>query len=237
MLPTAFAAAAVALAVASPAAAQYDYPPPTSGGLEVLAGNARASEGSGSAVFTVTLSAAAPSAVSIRYETWDGSARAPADFANSPGTLTIPSGGTSGQVQVPVANDALDEADEVFFLHLAAVTSGPAFIGANHHGTGTILDDDGAPSGGGADARPPNTFIHEGPASPTRSRRASFHLASTEPGSRFQCTLDARPWRACGERKAYRGLKVGWHTFRARAIDKAGTVDRTPAKKRWRIRR
>lgn len=236
MLRTALAAA-VALALASPAWAQYEPPPPPApGGAEVSVGGAQIAEAGGAAVFTVALSAAASSPVSVRYETWNGSAIAPGDFTNSPGTVVIPAGATSAPVQVPVVSDAIDEPDEVFFVHLAAVTSGSAFIGAGHHGTGTILDDDGAPSGVGADTRPPNTFIHGGPRSPTRSRRASFHLASTEPGSRFQCRIDRGRWRACGQRKTYRRLKPGWHTFRARAIDKAGNVDRTAAKKRWRIR-
>ena len=236
MLPTAFAAAALALAFAAPAWAQYGEPLPGPGAIEVSVGSAQVAEAGGAALFTVALNAAALSPVSVRYETWNGSATAPGDFTNSPGTLVIPAGATSGQVQVPVTNDLLDEADEVFFVHLAAVTSGPAFIGSGHHGTGTILDDDGAPSGVGADTRPPNTFIHGRPASPTRARRASFHLASTEPGSRFQCRIDRGRWRACAQRKTYRRLKPGWHTFRARAIDKAGNVDPTPARKRWRIR-
>src|SRR3712207_9210470 len=67
---------------------------------------------------------------------------------------------------------------EIYTLSLHdALPIWPAFNGSGHHGTGTILDDDGAPSGVGADTRPPNTFIHGRPASPTRARRASFHLA------------------------------------------------------------
>jgi large repetitive protein len=79
-------------------------------------------------------------------------------------------------------------------------------------------------------------MIHGGPRGTTTARRASFHIMSTEAGSKLQCKLDRGPWRACGSRKTLRALKAGWHTFLARATDAAGNRDGTPAKRRWRIR-
>ncbi len=84
------------------------------------------------------------------------------------------------------------------------------------------------------DTTPPDTRITSAP-SRTRSRRATFRFRSNELGSIFFCKLDGRGWLPCRSPKTYRRLKVGLHTFRVRAIDKAGNVERTPATKRWRI--
>lgn len=85
------------------------------------------------------------------------------------------------------------------------------------------------------DASPPNTRIVSGPSRTTVSHTAKFGFRSSEPGSRFQCKLDRHAWRACSSPKTYRDLRSGRHTFRARAIDAAGNVDPTPAKKTWTI--
>jgi hypothetical protein len=88
-----------------------------------------------------------------------------------------------------------------------------------------------------SDTRPPNTRIRGGPRRVTRSRSATFRFVSTEAGSRFQCKLDRKPFRRCRSPKRYRRLRPGRHIFRVRAVDRAGNVDRTPAVRRWRIRR
>jgi hypothetical protein len=82
----------------------------------------------------------------------------------------------------------------------------------------------------------PNTQIRGGPPRSTRARSASFRLASSKPGSRFQCKLDRGRWTSCRSPKTYRNLRPGPHVFRARAIDAAGNVDPTPAARSWRIR-
>jgi hypothetical protein len=82
----------------------------------------------------------------------------------------------------------------------------------------------------------PNTQIKRGPPRSTRARSASFRLASSKPGSRFQCKLDRGRWKSCRSPKKYRNLHPGRHVFRARAIDAAGNVDPTPAARSWRIR-
>ncbi len=97
---------------------------------------------------------------------------------------------------------------------------------------------------GSSDTRAPNTVFHVKPPKVTRSRTASFHFGATE-RSRFRCKLDRRVWTKCrlsdpyvlSMGKTYRRLKPGYHTFRVRAIDRAGNADRTPAVYRWRIRR
>ena len=88
------------------------------------------------------------------------------------------------------------------------------------------------------DTTRPNARITAGPSPirPTRSRRASFRFASNESRSTFVCRLDAKPWLPCRSPKLYSRLKPGLHTFRVKAIDRAGNIDATPAVRRWRIR-
>jgi hypothetical protein len=59
---------------------------------------------------------------------------------------------------------------------------------------------------------------------------------ATEPGATFHCKLDRGRWRTCRSPKTYRKLRPGGHTFRVRAIDAAGNVDPTAAKRRWHVR-
>jgi hypothetical protein len=220
-------------ALAPPTMAQYDPPPPP-GTLTVNINNVSAGEGNSGttqAVFTVSLSMAAESAVTADYVMpAEGNATPGVDYQVVSGTVTIPAGMMSATVAVPIQGDTLDEPDEGFVVHLASATGATI---DKHHGLGTIVDDDG---GTIADTAPPNTMIHGGPNRVTRSRTARFHLMSTEPGSKFQCKLDAGAWRPCGAYKTYRNLKKGLHTLRVRAIDAAGNRDPTPARRTWRIR-
>jgi hypothetical protein len=84
------------------------------------------------------------------------------------------------------------------------------------------------------DSKPPNTSITSTTISHTK-HRAVFSFSSTETGSTFQCRLDGQPFGACASPKGYSGLGAGQHTFRVRAIDRAGNVDSTPATKGFTI--
>jgi Ca2+-binding RTX toxin-like protein len=82
------------------------------------------------------------------------------------------------------------------------------------------------------DRTPPQTKLLRRPPGAVRvapGHRAAivFRFGATE-RSRFQCKLDAKPWRRC--RSPLRThLAIGRHTFRVFAIDSAGNRDRTPA--------
>ena len=72
-----------------------------------------------------------------------------------------------------------------------------------------------------------------------RKRRATFRPAATGGTAplRLECKIDRKAFRPCASRRTYRRLKRGRHTFRARARDATGAVDRTPATKRFRVKR
>jgi hypothetical protein len=51
--------------------------------------------------------------------------------------------------------------------------------------------------------------------------RAEF--AADQPAASFECSLDGRPFAACGSPRILRNLKPGRHSFRVRAVGPAGT--------------
>jgi hypothetical protein len=84
------------------------------------------------------------------------------------------------------------------------------------------------------DRKAPNTRITSGPKPRTVRRGASFRFRATEARSTFQCKLDRTSWQRCKSPKTYKVVKRGRHTFQVRAMDRAGNIDPTPARKRWR---
>ncbi|MCB8947300.1 MAG: CSLREA domain-containing protein [Ardenticatenaceae bacterium] len=104
------------------------------------------SEGSGGsklATFTVSLSAPSASTVQVNYATANDTAVAPADYTSASNTLTFTPGDTEEIISITINSDTMDENDETFLVTLntpvnAIITDGQA--------TGTITDDDAAPS-------------------------------------------------------------------------------------------
>ncbi|GGF69232.1 hypothetical protein GCM10007301_31150 [Azorhizobium oxalatiphilum] len=92
--------------------------------------------------FTVTLSAASATAVTVSYATANGTATAGSDYSALTGTLTFAPGETTKVLHVPVNGDTAVEANETLTLSLSA-PSGATI--ADGQGTGTILNDDVAP--------------------------------------------------------------------------------------------
>ena len=101
--------------------------------------------GSASLRYAVTLSAASGRRVTVSYaDAGTGTATAGTDYtALASGTLTFAAGETSRTVSVSVAGDTDDEPNETVVLRLSGA-SGANIAAAS--GTGTITDDDGAPS-------------------------------------------------------------------------------------------
>ena len=78
--------------------------------------------GTVNATFTVTLDAVSGQAVTVDWETSDGTATAGEDYTAGNGTLTFAPGETSKTFDVAVTGDTVDEADETFTVTL----SGPS---------------------------------------------------------------------------------------------------------------
>jgi hypothetical protein len=93
-------------------------------------------------VFTVSVSSPTDQAVTVHYQTSDGTATtADNDFQPASGTLTIPAKTPAATITVLVNGDECGEADEGFSLVLSAPAG--ATIGSGT-GTGTIRNDDDA---------------------------------------------------------------------------------------------
>ncbi|QDH10988.1 PKD domain-containing protein [Nocardioides dongxiaopingii] len=112
-------------------------------------------------------------------------------------------------------------------------------VGSVHAGHGTGLDAtvtssvDVVVRAGAA----PQTTIAGGPRGHVRARTSTFRFTGSEPGSGFECRLDAGRWAGCGATTTVRGLAEGRHTMRVRAVDGAGTADASPAVRRWTVDR
>ncbi|MCG8428711.1 MAG: FG-GAP-like repeat-containing protein [Chromatiales bacterium] len=106
---------------------------------EVTVDDVTVSEGAGMASFTVSLSTASSEEVRVDYATADGTATNPDDYTAVSGTLILAPGETSGQVDVPIIDDALSEAVETFTLNLSNPINA---IVIDNQGLGSITDNE-----------------------------------------------------------------------------------------------
>ncbi len=92
-------------------------------------------------VFTVTLSAASTSPLTVDYARTGGTATSGTDYtAVSSSTLTFAANSTSETITVSVTGDTTDEANETVVITLSNAPAGTGISTAT--GTGTIMDDD-----------------------------------------------------------------------------------------------
>jgi len=108
-------------------------------------------EGSGgviNAVFTIYLNAVAALPIVINYTTVAGTAQAGSDFGTITGNVTIPLGGFSATVSVPIVTDSVNEPNESFFVRLNSAVMGATtnLNIARPLGVATILNDDLTPA-------------------------------------------------------------------------------------------
>jgi hypothetical protein len=82
------------------------------------------------------------------------------------------------------------------------------------------------------DKTPPETLIG---SKKIKGTTAKFTFSSSEPGSTFQCKLDKHSFKPCSSPKKYKHLSAGKHKFKVRAVDAAGNVDASAAKKKFKI--
>jgi hypothetical protein len=78
--------------------------------------------------------------VTVQYATANGTATADKDFEATAGTLTFPPGFAEATVEVPIFEDAIDEATETFTFALAAPQNGTIGVGI---ASGAVTDNDG----------------------------------------------------------------------------------------------
>lgn len=103
-------------------------------------------EGTGgtvTAVFTATLSAPSGKTITVDYDTMDGTAVAPDDYAAASDTLTFTPGEIGKSVIININTDSLDEFDETFTLELSNENNVTV---ADSSGEATITDDDAQPT-------------------------------------------------------------------------------------------
>ena len=96
---------------------------------------------SGTAIFVVSLEAAATSEVTVAYTTVDGSAVQPGDYTAASGVVRIPAGDAEAVVEVMLVDDTDAEPDETFTLMLSGAVGADI---ADAEATATIQDNDGS---------------------------------------------------------------------------------------------
>ena len=72
-------------------------------------------------------------------------------------------------------------------------------------------------------------------AASRRPHKVVFAFAASEPGAKFRCKLDRKPFAPCHSPRAFL-VRAGRHAVRVFAIDAAGNRDRSPALFRFRVR-
>ncbi|WP_339755054.1 MBG domain-containing protein [Algoriphagus aquimarinus] len=100
-------------------------------------------ENSGTATFTVSLSAASGQLISVNYATSDGTAKAGSDYTAVNGTLNFAIGDLTKTIEVPITDDSIFEGPENFTITLTGATKASILTAT---GTGTIVDNDGGPT-------------------------------------------------------------------------------------------
>ena len=79
------------------------------------------------------------------------------------------------------------------------------------------------------DTTAPDTTIASGPADTTDDATPTFAFSASEPGSTFECRVDAGAWADCTSPWTTSPLGDGAHTVAVRATDAAGNTDASPA--------
>lgn len=103
--------------------------------ISVVEGNA----GFSNATFTITLSRAVSTPVTVNFETRDNEAAAPGDYTAQNRVITIAAGQTSAPATVPIVGDTVVESNEIFTVLLSKPQGATL---ARAEGVGTIVNDD-----------------------------------------------------------------------------------------------
>jgi len=131
---------------------------------------------------------------------------------------------------------------------VVAATQTSEFGGTSELAIATTPGSEGAPApgsvggviGGGAPGPLENVAARIRPQTKIerarlRKRAVGFVFKSDQAGSTFLCRLDGKPFDLCKSPRRYVGLRPGKHVFWVRAVDPAGRVDLSPAKKKFAV--
>ena len=105
-------------------------------------GDVTVDEAAGTATFTVSLSEASDSTVSVTAATGNGSATAGSDYVGTSETLVFNPGETSKTFTVSIIDDSVDESNESFVVNLSDASGA---VISDGQGLGTIVDNDVTP--------------------------------------------------------------------------------------------
>jgi subtilisin-like proprotein convertase family protein len=169
---------------------------------------------------------------SVTVTSAPASATSGADFKPVATTVEFARGQTEKTVPVETLADSVAEGDETFSLAIGQA-SGDAQAAPPASATVTVRDRSAVRSS--ADTTAPETTIEKAPRGRTTRATARLRFSSNEAGSSFECKLDKRKWKPCSPPRKLKRLRAGKHRFAVRAIDAAGNVDPSPAKRRWRV--
>lgn len=110
----------------------------------IVINDVTAAESAGTMTFVISLSNASSQNITVDYAASGGTATGGGtDYSLTSGTATITAGTTTANVVVTINDDAIDEADETFYLNLSNPTAATI---SDNQAMGTITDDDGTPS-------------------------------------------------------------------------------------------
>lgn len=101
----------------------------------------------GSLVLTVTKTGSTSSTISVNFATANGTAAAGSDYTANSGTLIFAAADTTKSITILTADDAAVESAETVLVNLSGATGGATV--SDSQGTGTINDNDAAPTCGG----------------------------------------------------------------------------------------
>jgi Tol biopolymer transport system component len=87
----------------------------------------------------------------------------------------------------------------------------------------------------GGDTTPPQTSITYGPSGEITDDTPTFVFSSSESRSTFQCRIDGGAFSRCSPPYTTSPLSGGAHTFEVSAVDRAGNIDRTPARRAFTV--
>ncbi|MCA2668070.1 MAG: VCBS repeat-containing protein [Pseudanabaena sp. M114S2SP2A07QC] len=144
--------------------------------------------GTTNAVFTVSLSSAASTVVTVNYATANGTATAGTDYTAIPTTtLTFNPGETSKTITVPVNGDNQVELNETFFVNLSNLQgNGSNVTLADNQGQGTINNDDN-PNQSPTDLTLSNNTVAEN--QPINTLIGDFTTTDPDTGNTFTYSL------------------------------------------------